>query len=88
VTMAQKLAEAAGKDRKEGGFEKIVPKHLHQYKDVFDKKEFDTLPERRQWDHAIELIPGDHSLDCKIYPLARGEQEELDAFLKENLESG
>ncbi|EGN91392.1 hypothetical protein SERLA73DRAFT_80566 [Serpula lacrymans var. lacrymans S7.3] len=33
-TMAQKLAEAAGKDRKEGGFEKIVPEHLHQYKDI------------------------------------------------------
>ncbi|EGN90989.1 hypothetical protein SERLA73DRAFT_81560 [Serpula lacrymans var. lacrymans S7.3] len=32
-TTAQKLAEAAGKDQKEGGFEKIVPKYLHDYKD-------------------------------------------------------
>jgi Reverse transcriptase (RNA-dependent DNA polymerase) len=27
-------------------------------------------------------------LDCKIYPLGPGEQDELDAFLEENLSSG
>src|SRR5262249_13853455 len=55
-----------------------------RYKDVFDK-----LPERRPWDHAIELIPGaDTNVNCKIYPLTLDEQKELDSFLQEHLKSG
>ena len=47
-----------------------------------------NLPPRHPWDHAIELVPGSQPLDCKIYPLAQGEQEALEEFLKENLETG
>ena len=36
----------------------IIPEVYREFLGVFDKKDFDTLPERRQWDHAIELIPG------------------------------
>jgi hypothetical protein len=28
---------------------------LHSYADVFSETAFDSLPERRKWDHAIEL---------------------------------
>ncbi len=53
------------------------------------RKNFDELPERKPWDHAIELTPNARStLDCKVYPLNRNEQEQLDALLDENLESG
>jgi len=34
-----------------------IPPHYMDYKDVFEKKEFDKLPERRPWDHAINLLP-------------------------------
>ncbi len=41
------------------------------------------------WDHAIELTPNvNANLDCKVYPLNRNEQAELDKFLDENLSSG
>ncbi len=41
------------------------------------------------WDHAIELTPNTSTnLDCKVYPLNRNEQAELDKFLDENLSSG
>ena len=36
----------------------------------------------------MELIPGEHIVHGKIYPLNKEEQKELDAFLKENLTSG
>jgi hypothetical protein len=37
----------------------------------------------------IELLPGtEDKLDCKLYPLSAGEQEELDKFLKEQLRMG
>jgi hypothetical protein len=42
----------------------------------------------KPWDHAIELVPGEKPSGCKVYPLSPSEQKELDAFLKENLETG
>jgi hypothetical protein len=36
----------------------------------------------------VELLPGDHVIDCKTYNLTFDEQKELDAFLKENLDTG
>jgi len=55
---------------------------------VFEKEMFDELPKRGPWDHTIELVPGAKPVDCKIYPLNREEQEQLDAFLKDNLDTG
>ena len=49
---------------------------------------FDDLPNPKPWDHAIELIPGGAPSGCKVYPLSPSEQKELNAFLKENLETG
>ena len=35
-----------------------------------------------------QLTPDASPKSCKVYPLSASEQKELDAFLKENLESG
>ena len=67
--------------------EEILPKHCHLYRDVFEKQTFDELPPRHPWDHAIELVEGAKALDCKIYPLSKEEQAQLEEFLKENLET-
>jgi hypothetical protein len=61
---------------------------LHTYADVFSKTAFDSLLERRKWDHAIELerepSPGFH----KVYPMTLMEQMEMDTFLEEALATG
>ncbi|KAF8825753.1 hypothetical protein HHX47_DHR6000143 [Lentinula edodes] len=62
--------------------------YLIEYADVFSKKDFDQMPERCPWDHAIELTPGSKPVDCKVYPLSPLEQKALDEFLEENLRSG
>jgi Reverse transcriptase (RNA-dependent DNA polymerase) len=62
--------------------------HYHKYKDVFDKKDFDQLPERRIWDHVIELTPDFKPIHCKIYPLSPKEQPALQEFIEENLRTG
>jgi len=49
---------------------------------------FDELPGSKPWDHTIELAPDASPKSCKVYPLSTTEQKELDAFLKENLDSG
>ena len=64
-----------------------IPTHLHEFADVFLKEGFDELPPHREWDHAIELVPGAKLRDCKIYPLSPGQQRELDTFIEDNLSS-
>jgi hypothetical protein len=83
-----RLAEAFAENSKPKGFEDTVPTSLHTYADVFSKTAFDSLPERRKWDHTIELerepSPGFH----KVYPMTLTEQTEMDAFLEEALTTG
>ena len=55
---------------------------------MFTKEDFDILLEHRQWDHAIELIPGSEPKSSKVYPLSPVEQKELNSFLEENLRTG
>ena len=55
---------------------------------VFSEEGFAKLPNRKPWDHAIELVPGAQPKGCKVYPLSVTEQSELDRFLTENLETG
>ena len=65
-----------------------IPDYLKEFPSVFSKQSFDVLPDSKEWDHAVELIPGSKPSACKVYPLSPLEQKELDAFLKENLETG
>src|SRR3984957_6756862 len=69
-------------------FKDKVPEHYRGYRDVFNKRDFDQLPERRVWDHAIELTPNFKPIDCKVYPLNPREEPALKAFIKENLKTG
>ena len=84
-TISQRLAEAF-----QTNSEVLSPisDYLKEFTSVFSKQSFDVLPEPREWDHAIELIPGTKLSGCKIYPLSPAEQKEFDIFLKENLEMG
>ena len=52
---------------------------------MFAKEDFDILPDHRQWDHAIELVPGLEPKSLRVYSLSPVEQKELDSFLEENL---
>ncbi|SJL17084.1 uncharacterized protein ARMOST_20626 [Armillaria ostoyae] len=86
---ANDLAAAANAEKPTKTFEEMVPPDYRSFRDLFSKENFDELPERKPWDHAIELVPNAKStLDCKVYPLNRNEQEQLDKFLDENLDSG
>ena len=84
-TISQRLAEAS---KAVPDTPTPIPEYLSEFNSVLAKESFDALPEPREWDHAIELVPGSNSVSCKIYPLSPSEQKELDAFLKENLASG
>jgi hypothetical protein len=80
--------EVFAENSKPKGFEDIVPMSLHTYANVFSEMAFDSLPERRKWDHAIELerepSPGFH----KVYLMTLTEQIKMDTFLEEALATG
>jgi hypothetical protein len=87
-TVSRRLAEAFAKNSKPKDFHDIVPTSLHTYADVFSETTYDSLPECRKWNHAIELecepLPGFR----KVYPMTLTEQIEMDAFLEEALATG
>jgi hypothetical protein len=82
------LAEVFAKNSKLKDFEDIVPTSLHTYADIFSETAFDSLPERRKWDHAIELEREPSPGFRKVYPMTLTEQTEIDTFLEEVLATG
>ena len=90
-TISQRLAEAFQTNSE---VLSLIPDYLKEFTSVFSKQSFDALPESREWDHAVELIPGSKPFGCKIYPLSPTEQKELekktlrqDGFDRPNLRS-
>ncbi|VDC06875.1 unnamed protein product, partial [Peniophora sp. CBMAI 1063] len=69
-------------------FQEHVPSAYHDFKDIFDKEEFDQLPPCTPYDHALELTKEFKPIHMKNYPMAPAEREALDRFLEENLRSG
>jgi len=62
-----------------------LPEVYAEYRTVFEKEALERMPERKAWDHAIDLKTDFIPKDCKIYPLSPEEQKEQDKFLEENL---
>jgi hypothetical protein len=87
-TVSGRLAEASTKNLKPKDFQDIVPTSLHTYANVFSETAFDSLPERRKWDHTIELEREPSPGFRKVYPMTLMEQTEMDAFLEEALATG
>jgi hypothetical protein len=88
-TTSQRLAEAFARNSAPlKSFHELVPSQFHDFEDIFSKVSFDALPDRKPWDHAIELELGAKTSSTKVHPLSQNEQTELDAFIEENLASG
>jgi len=85
ATVSQWLAEGF---RQNSQPSEHIPPHLRDFHSVFLKDSFDELSGTKPWDHTVELAPDASPKSCKVYPLSASEQKELDAFLKENHDSG
>ena len=67
----------------------MVPKEYHRHAKVFSEEESHRLPKPQPWDYTIDLKPdAPETLRSKVYPMPLNEQEELDRFIKENVEKG
>ena len=56
---------------------------------LFNKKKFEKLLERREWDHQINLIEeAPKELNTKAYAMTLKEEEALNQWLDEQLKAG
>lgn len=81
-TPAQQVAEEQNKEKEKKTLEQMVLEDFIGFRFVFEKEASEQLPERKPWDHAINLQEGALLQNCKVYPLTQTEQEELDKFLR------
>ncbi len=80
TTTASELAQKA-MDKTPKTFEKMVPEEYRRHAKRFNEQESHRFPPERTWDHAIDLLPdAPKAMDCKIYPMARGEEDSLREF--------
>jgi len=66
-----------------------LPKYIRPYTHLFNKKKFKKLPERREWNHEINLtdkVPKE--LNAKAYAMTLKEEEALNQWLDEQLKAG
>ena len=68
--------------------EELVPRRYWKWKKVFGKVESERIPVQKAWDHAIELKKGFLPKKGKMYSLLREEQEEVQAFVEDQLQKG
>jgi len=56
---------------------------------LFNKKKFEKLPERHEWDHEINLIEeAPRELNAKAYSMTLKEEEALNQWLNKQLKTG
>ena len=85
TTVASRLAQDAA-DKRKRTWQEIVPERYHRHVKVFSEEASERFPDRRPWDHAIELKEdAPTSINCRVYPLSPKEKEEQRKFLSQNL---
>jgi len=55
-----------------------LPEYIRPFTHLFNKKKFEKLPERREWDHEINLMEeAPRELNTKAYVMTLKEEEAL-----------
>ena len=63
--------------------------YIQPFTYLFNKKKFEKLPERQEWDHKINLMEeAPRELNVKAYTMTIKEEEALNKWLDEQLEAG
>jgi len=66
-----------------------LPEYIWPFTHLFNKKKFEKLPERHEWDHEINLtdeVPKE--LNAKTYAMILKEEEALNQWLDKQLKTG
>ncbi len=83
------LATKASEGKKAKTFEEMVLEWCRDFANLFEKSISTNSLNQRHGTMLLNLLPTRMPTStCKVYPLNRNEQAELDKFLDENLSSG
>ena len=67
---------------------KDLPKYVQPFMHLFNKKKFEKLPNRRKWDHKINLTEeAPKQLNAKAYPITLKKEKTLSQQLNEQLKA-
>jgi hypothetical protein len=79
--------EAASTKKKE--WYDFVPSQYHKFKKAFLESALKRFPERKKWDHAINLKEDAPTLlDCRVYLLSQEEKKVQKEFIETNMQLG
>ena len=66
-----------------------LPNYIRLFTHLFNKKKFEKLLERREWDHKINLMDeAPKELNAKAYTMTLKEEKALNQWLDEQLKTG
>ena len=66
-----------------------LPEYIQPFIHLFNKKKFEKLPERHEWDHKINLTEeAPKELNTKAYTMTLKEEEALNQWLDKQLKAG
>ena len=66
-----------------------LPEYIQLFTHLFNKKKFEKLPERHEWDHEINLMEeAPKELNAKAYVIILKKEEALNQWLDEQLKAG
>jgi len=61
-----------------------LPEYIRPFTHLFNKKKFKKLPERREWDHEINLTEeAPKELNAKAYTMTLKEEEALNQWCQD-----
>jgi len=66
-----------------------LPDYICPFTHLFNKKKFEKLPDRREWDHKINLMEdAPKELNAKAYAMTIKEEKVLNQWLDKQLKAG
>ncbi|KAL0172725.1 hypothetical protein M9458_033036, partial [Cirrhinus mrigala] len=65
-----------------------IPSYYQDLSEVFSKTKATQLPPHRPWDCAIDLLPNAMPTKSRVYPLSRMEDQAMEEYIEETLDSG
>jgi len=67
---------------------KDLPDYIQPFTHLFNKKKFEKLPKRHEWDHEINLTEeAPKELNAKVYAMTLKEEKALNQWLDEQLKA-
>jgi len=66
-----------------------LPEYIRFFTHLFNKKKFEKLLEKHEWDHKINLMDeASKELNAKVYTMTLKEEKALNQWLDEQLKAG